>query len=91
MIKFQVSLIYIVNPNQPGGLHRKRLPLNKVEEQRTTKKSIVASRSYIPFASSLQTLHGHVTLKFEPSFHKQEHFFSSSVSTIVWAPSATWW
>lgn len=41
MIKFQVSLIYLVNPSQPGGLHSKRLiafkQTNKVEEQRTTK------------------------------------------------------
>lgn len=55
MIKFQVSLIYIVNPNQPGGLHSKRLPLNR-QSGRTKnhqKSTVVASWSYIPFANSL--------------------------------------
>lgn len=92
MIKFQVNLIYIVNPSQPGGLHSKRLPLNK-QSGRTKnhqKTTIVASRSYISFANSLQTLHGHVT-QIWTEFSQAGTFFSILVSTIVWMPSATWW
>lgn len=76
MIKFQVSLIYIVNPSQPGGQHSKKLPLNK-QSGRTRnhqKSTIVAGRSYIPFANSLQTLHGHVTLQV---FTSRNIFFQS--------------
>lgn len=75
--KFQVSLIYIVKSSQPG-LHSKVLCLKTKQNRRTKghQNNNSVSQSSIPFANSLQILHDHVALKFEPWFHKQDHLSS---------------